>query len=133
MLSSLGVGDAAQPDLTGEPIGPRAWQTQLALSLGRQLRAGTLTPRGSNSDSFGTRSAVLGEQLGGLSKDVAKMAEVFGGLYRTIAWAYVANDTMAFQVSEADYRAFGYEPHYDNLPWKENYDAAKGHEERFKY
>jgi esterase/lipase superfamily enzyme len=39
---------------------------------------------------------------------------------------------MAFQVPEVDYRAFGYEPHYDNLPWKENYDAAKGHEERFR-
>ena len=47
------------------------------------------------------------------------MAEVFRGLYRTIAWAYVTNGTMAFQVPEADYRAFGYEPHYDNLPWKE--------------
>src|SRR6516225_10522106 len=41
--------------------------------------------------------------------------------------------TMAFQVPEADYRAFGYEPHYDKLPWKENYDATKGHEDRFKY
>jgi hypothetical protein len=41
--------------------------------------------------------------------------------------------TAAFQVPEADYRAFGYEPNYDNLPWKENYDAAKGREERFKY
>ena len=47
------------------------------------------------------------------------MAEVFRGLYRTIAWAYVTNGTMAFQVPEADNRAFGYEPHYDNLPWKE--------------
>jgi hypothetical protein len=65
--------------------------------------------------------------------DVAKMAEVFRGLYRTIAWAYVTNGTMAFRVPEADYRAFGYEPHCDNLPWKENYDEAKGHEERSKY
>jgi hypothetical protein len=32
----------------------------------------------------------------GLSKDVAKMAEVFRGLYRTIAWAYVTNGMMAF-------------------------------------
>jgi hypothetical protein len=52
---------------------------------------------------------------------------------RTIAWAYVTNGMMAFQASEAEYRAFGYEPDYDNLPWKENYDAAKGHEERFKH
>ena len=101
--------------------------------LGRQLGAGILTLRGSNSDSLDMRSAVLGEQLGGPSKDVANMAEVFRGLYRTIAWAYVTNGTMEFQVPEADYRAFGYEPNYDNLPWKENYDAAKGHEERFKY
>ena len=61
------------------------------------------------------------------------MAEEFRGLYRTIAWAYVTNGMMAFQASEAEYRAFGYKPDYDNLPWKENYDAAKGHEERFKH
>jgi len=79
------------------------------------------------------RSAVLGEQLGGLSTDVTKMAEAFRGLYRTIACAYVTSGTMAFQVPEADYPAFGYEPLYDNLPWKENYDAAKGDEERSKY
>jgi hypothetical protein len=53
------------------------------------------------------------------------MAEVFRGLYRTIAWTYVTNGTMAFQVPEADYRAFGYEPHYDNLPWKENMTQLK--------
>ena len=47
------------------------------------------------------------------------------GLYRTIAWAYVTNGTVAFQVPEADYRAFGYQPDYDKLPWKESYDAAK--------
>jgi hypothetical protein len=43
------------------------------------------------------------------------MAEVFRGLYRTIVWAYVTNGMMAFQASEAEYRAFGYEPDYDNL------------------
>jgi hypothetical protein len=48
------------------------------------------------------------------------------GLYRTIAWAYVSNGAMAFQVPEADYRGFGYQPDYDELPWKESYDAAKG-------
>ena len=46
------------------------------------------------------------------------MAEVFRGLYRTIAWAYVTNGTMAFQASEAEYRAFGYEPDYESLPGK---------------
>jgi surface antigen len=46
----------------------------------------------------------------------------------------VSGDGVATQLaSEAEYRAFGYEPDYDNLPWKENYDAAKGHEERFKH
>lgn len=54
----------------------------------------------------------------------------FHGLYRTVAWAYVTNGTMAFQVPEADYRAFGYEPDYDNLPWKESYSAAKAREEK---
>jgi hypothetical protein len=28
-------------------------------------------------------------------------------------------------VPETDYRAFGYEPNYDDLPWKEDYDAEK--------
>jgi hypothetical protein len=111
------------------------WAGELNWSprLSRQLGAGILTLRGSNSDSLDMRSAVLGKQLGGPSKDVANMAEVFRGLYRTIAWAYVTNGTMAFQVPEANYRAFGYEPNYDNLPWKEDYEAAKGHEDRFKY
>jgi hypothetical protein len=57
---------------------------------------------------------------------IAAMATEFRGLYRTIAWAYVTNGSMAFQVPEMDYRAFGYEPDYDSLPWQESYDAAKG-------
>jgi hypothetical protein len=32
---------------------------------------------------------------------------------------------MAFHVPETDYRAFGYEPDFDRLPWKESYNAAK--------
>jgi hypothetical protein len=47
------------------------------------------------------------------------------GLYRTISWTYVTNGAMAFQVPEAEYRAFGYEPDYDKLPWKEDYEAAR--------
>jgi ubiquinone/menaquinone biosynthesis C-methylase UbiE len=50
---------------------------------------------------------------------------LFRGLYRTTAWAYVANNTMAFNVTEAEYRAFRYEPDYDNLPWKESFVVAK--------
>jgi hypothetical protein len=54
-----------------------------------------------------------------------EQANPFRGLYRTISWAYVTNGAMAFQVPEAEYRAFGYEPDYDKLPWKEDYDAAR--------
>jgi hypothetical protein len=57
------------------------------------------------------------------------MANGFRGLYRTVAWAYVTNGTMAFRVPEAEYRALGYEPDYDNLPWKESYDRAVAREE----
>jgi len=51
-------------------------------------------------------------------------AHPFRGLYRTVAWAYVTNGTMSFQVSETEYRGFAYKPDYGTLPWKENYDAA---------
>jgi hypothetical protein len=53
------------------------------------------------------------------------MTDAFRGLYRNVAGAYVTNVTMAFHVPEADYRAFGYEPDFDNLPWQESYNAAK--------
>ena len=53
------------------------------------------------------------------------MTKLFRGLYRTTAGVYVTDDAMAFNVPEAEYRAFGYEPDYDCLPWKENYIAAK--------
>ena len=33
--------------------------------------------------------------------------------------------TTVFHVPEVDYRAFGYEPDFDHLPWQECYDAAK--------
>jgi hypothetical protein len=52
------------------------------------------------------------------------MTDAFRGLYRTIDGAYVTNSTMAFHVPEADYRAFGYEPDFDGLPWKGSYKAA---------
>ena len=51
-------------------------------------------------------------------------AKPFRGLYRTVAWAYVTNGTMSFQVPEAEYRGFGYDPDYSELGWKEDYDAA---------
>jgi surface antigen len=46
------------------------------------------------------------------------MTDTFRGLYRTVAGAYVTNGMMGFQVSEADYRAFGYAPDFDSLPWQ---------------
>jgi len=52
------------------------------------------------------------------------MTDEFRGLYRTITGAYATNGMMVFNVSEANYRAFGYEPDFDNLPWKESYSAA---------
>jgi hypothetical protein len=53
------------------------------------------------------------------------MPAEFRGLYRTITGAYVTNGMMAFHAPEANYRAFGYEPDFDSLPWKESYDAAQ--------
>ena len=47
------------------------------------------------------------------------MTDEFRGLYRTITGAYATNGMMVFNVSEANYRAFGYEPDFDNPPWKE--------------
>jgi hypothetical protein len=49
------------------------------------------------------------------------MQEAFRGLYRTIAWAYVSNGLMSFQVDEIDYQRFGYQPDYHELPWNEDY------------
>ena len=49
----------------------------------------------------------------------------FRGLYRDVGWAYVTNGTTSFQVPEADYRSFDYEPAYEKLPWKEDYVATK--------
>jgi hypothetical protein len=47
------------------------------------------------------------------------MMDAFRGLYRTVAGAYVTNGTTASHVPEVDYRAFGYEPDFDRLPWQE--------------
>jgi hypothetical protein len=52
------------------------------------------------------------------------MTDEFRGLYRTITGAYATNGMMAFHVSEANYRAVGYEPDFDSLPLKESYNAA---------
>jgi hypothetical protein len=36
----------------------------------------------------------------------------------------VTNGAMAFQVPEAEYRAFGYQPEYNRLPWRDDYIAS---------
>jgi hypothetical protein len=51
-------------------------------------------------------------------------AKPFRGLYRTASWGYVTNGTMSFQITESEYRQFGYEPDYGKLPWKEDYNAT---------
>jgi hypothetical protein len=38
------------------------------------------------------------------------MTDEFRGLYRTVRGAYITNGMMAFDVPEANYRAFEYEP-----------------------
>ena len=53
------------------------------------------------------------------------MTDALRGLYRTVAGAYVTNGRVAFHVPEADYRAFGYEPDFNSLPWQESYNAAE--------
>jgi hypothetical protein len=66
-------------------------------------------------------------EKGSASQSIAEheRRNLFRGLYRTISWAYLTNGAMAFQVPEAEYRAFGYEPDYNKLPWKEDFDAAR--------
>jgi len=46
------------------------------------------------------------------------------GLYRIPCWAYITDGTLAFDITEAHYRKHGYEPPYDNLPSKQQYEAA---------
>jgi len=53
------------------------------------------------------------------------VAERPRGLYRTAGWAYVTDSTMAFDILERDYRTNGYRPNYDELPLKQDYDAAE--------
>jgi hypothetical protein len=53
--------------------------------------------------------------------DDEPMLTAFRGLYRDVGWAYVTNGTMSFWIFEQDYRALGYEPSYQTLPWKGEY------------
>jgi hypothetical protein len=57
-----------------------------------------------------------------------RMTEVTHGLYRVPGWAYVTDGTIAFDISETDYRAGGYTPVYEEIPPKEDYDAGQAKE-----
>lgn len=39
---------------------------------------------------------------------------------------HVTDGTMALEMPEERYHANGYQPAVDRLPWKEEYDAARG-------
>jgi hypothetical protein len=57
------------------------------------------------------------------------MAKTRRGLYRTPGWAYVSDGSFIFDVPESRYRDRGYEPSYDQLPTKKEYQALKGNKE----
>lgn len=52
------------------------------------------------------------------------MVKKLRGLYRIPGWAYVTDEAVEFDLSEARYRQRHYEPAYDKLPTKEAYDDA---------
>jgi hypothetical protein len=58
------------------------------------------------------------------------MAKRPRGLYRIPGWAYVIDGSMAFDVTEADYRARRYRPKYDTLMPKEVYDEIESAHKR---
>lgn len=59
------------------------------------------------------------------------MAKQARGLYRTRGVGGLPNDarvsdgTIAMDIPEQRYRDNGYEPPFDDLPWKEDYEAAQ--------
>lgn len=54
------------------------------------------------------------------------MAKKLRGLYRDPGWAYVSDGNFIFDMPESRYRDRGYEPPYDQLPSKKEYEALKG-------
>ena len=60
-----------------------------------------------------------------------KMQKTPHGLYRTQGMGGLSNSvrvtdgTIAFDMEEGHYRDKGYEPDFDVLPWKPEYDAAQ--------
>ena len=54
------------------------------------------------------------------------MAKKLRGLYRAPGWAYVSDGNLIFDMPEVRYRDRGYEPSYDQLPSKKEFEASKG-------
>jgi hypothetical protein len=52
------------------------------------------------------------------------MAHNVRGLYRTPGLAFVTDDTVAFDIPEAEYRTSEYAPGYDDLPSKNSFKAS---------
>jgi hypothetical protein len=52
------------------------------------------------------------------------MAHDVRGLYRTPGFAFVTDDTIAFDIPEAEYRTSEYTPGYDELPSKDSFRAS---------
>jgi hypothetical protein len=60
-----------------------------------------------------------------------RMAKTLRGLYRAPGWAFVSDGTFIFDMPEARYRDRGYEPHYDQLPSKREYEELRRKEKAF--
>jgi hypothetical protein len=53
------------------------------------------------------------------------MTSTVRGIYRTPGLAFVTDDTMAFDIPEAEYRDSEYVPNYDTLPTKAVYKPPR--------
>ena len=60
------------------------------------------------------------------------ITKVTRGLYRTGSYeagdlsAFVSDGTMGFDIPEGDYRTRGYNPTFEALPTREEYETIKG-------
>jgi hypothetical protein len=64
--------------------------------------------------------------IAGCERHTGRMAKQLSGLYRGAGWAYVSDGNFIFDMPEGRYRDRGYEPLYDQLPSKKEYEVLKG-------
>jgi hypothetical protein len=64
--------------------------------------------------------------IAGCERHIRRMAKKLRGLYCGPGWAYVSDGNFIFDMPESRYRDRGYEPPYDQLPSKNEYEALKG-------